>query len=98
MSFGDIHQVKKVYAIYITYKSNVDLTDVFSLLEADNDEHDLAGTVSASATNWANAKLTPQSPVVCNKASLRLNTSSSNVKVYINDIAVEYRTIYKKGT
>ena len=98
LSFGDIHQVKKIYAIYITYKSNVDLTDVFTLLEADNNEHDLGGTVSASATNWANAKLTPQSPVVCNKASFRLNTSSSNVRVYINDIAVEYRTLYKKGT
>tara|TARA_R100001224_G_scaffold102932_1_gene75372 strand:+ start:82 stop:1698 length:1617 start_codon:yes stop_codon:yes gene_type:complete len=98
LSFGDIHQVKKVYAVYITYKSDVALTDMFHLVEEDNSATALSGTISVSASNWAKVKLTPSSPVVCNKVSLRLNTSSTDVKAYINDIAIEYRTLYKKGS
>ena len=98
LSFGDIHQVKKVYAVYITYKSDVALTGMFHLVEEDNSATALSGTISVSASNWAKVKLTPSSPVVCNKVSLRLNTSSTDVKAYINDIAIEYRTLYKKGS
>ena len=98
LSFGDVHQVKKVYAVYITYKSDVVLTNMFSLLEEDNSSTALSGTISASASNWAKVKLTPSSPVTCNKISLQLNTSSTDAKVYINDIALEYRALYKKGS
>ena len=98
LSFGDVHQVKKVYAVYITYKSDVVLTNMFSLLEEDNSSTALSGTISASASNWAKVKLTPSSPVTCNKISLQLNTSSTDAKVYINDIALEYRVLYKKGS
>lgn len=98
LSFGDIHQVKKVYAVHITYKSDVALTGMFSLLEEDGTSTALSGTISASASNWAKVKLTPSSPVTCNKISLRFNSSSTAVKTYINDIAIEYRTLYKKGS
>ena len=84
--------------MYITYKSDVALTDMFHLVEEDNSATALSGTISVSASNWAKVKLTPSSPVVCNKVSLRLNTSSTDVKAYINDIAIEYRTLYKKGS
>lgn len=98
LSFGDIHKIKKVYAVYITYKSDVALTGMFSLLEEDGTGTALSGTISASASNWAKVKLTPSSPVTCNKISLKFNSSSTDVKAYINDIAIEYRTIYKKGS
>ena len=98
LSFGDIHQVKKVYAVHITYKSDEVLTGMFSLLEEDGTSTALSGAISASASNWAKVKLTPSSPVTCNKISLRFNSSSTAVKTYINDIAIEYRTLYKKGT
>ena len=70
---------------------------MFTLLEEDNTSTALAGTISASASNWAKVKITPSSPVVCNKVSLQLNTSSTSAKVYINDISIEYRTLYRKG-
>ena len=95
--FGGIAQVKKIYAVHITYKSDVALTNMFTLLEEDNTSTALAGTISASASIWAKVKITPSSPVVCNKVSLQLNTSSTSAKVYINDISIEYRTLYRKG-
>jgi len=98
LSFGDIHQVKKVYAVHITYKSDEVLTGMFSLLEEDGTSTALSGTISASASNWAKVKLTPSSPVTCNKISLSFNSSTTAVKTYINDIAIEYRTLYKKGS
>ena len=98
LSFGDVHQVKKVYAVHITYKSSVDLTNLFTLEEEDGTSTALSGTVAIANTNWAKVKLTPSSPVVCNKVSLKLNTSSTDVRSYINDIALEYRVLYKKGS
>jgi hypothetical protein len=98
LSFGDIHQVKKVYAVHITYKSDAVLTSMFTLLEEDGTSTALSGTISASASNWAKVKLTPSSPVTCNKVSLKFASSTTAVKLYINDIAIEYRTLYKKGS
>ena len=98
LSFGDVHQVKKVYAVHITYKSSVALTNLFTLEEEDGTSTALSGTVAIANTNWAKVKLTPSSPVVCNKVSLKLNTSSTDVRSYINDIALEYRVLYKKGS
>lgn len=97
IDFGSTHQIKKVYAVYVTYKSDIDITDSFSLLEENGSEHDLGQTIPASSANWSTIKLTPPSPVVCNKLSIKFNASGSS-KVYINDIAIEYRLVYKKGS
>ena len=83
--------------MHITYKSDIALTGMFVLREEDNTQTALNGTVSASATNWAKVELTPTSPVVCNKVSFQFNSSTSSAKVYINDISIEYRAIYRKG-
>jgi hypothetical protein len=97
LDFGNPFQVKKIYSVHITYKSDIALTGMFVLREEDNTQTALNGTVSASATNWAKVELTPTSPVVCNKVSLQFNSSTSSAKVYINDISIEYRAIYRKG-
>jgi len=98
LNFGSIHQVKKVYAVHITYKSDVALTGMFTLLEEDGTSTALSGTIDASASNWAKVKLTPSSPVTCNKISLKFDSSSTAVKAYINDIAIEHRVLYRKGS
>ena len=97
IDFGDPAQVKKVYSIHITYKSDVALTGKFNLLEEDGTSHSLSGTVGSSASNWAKVELTPSAPVVCNKISFKLDSASTSAKVYINDISIEYRVIYRKG-
>lgn len=98
LNFGSIHQVKKVYAVHITYKSDVALTGMFTLLEEDGTSTALSGTIGASASNWAKVKLTPSSPVTCNKISLKFDSGSTAVKAYINDIAIEHRVLYRKGS
>jgi hypothetical protein len=95
--FGNASRVKKVYAAYITYRSNVDLTDMFTLVEDDSTEHDLTGGVSASATNYKTVKVALQTAQLCNKVSVKLNTASTSAKVEINDISIEYREIYKRS-
>jgi len=96
--FGSVHQVKKVYAVHVTYKSDQVLTGKFSLLEEDGTSTALSGTVASATSNWAKVKLTPSAPVVCNKLSVKLDSTSTSAKVYINDIGIEYRIIHKKGS
>jgi len=95
--FGNASRVKKVYAVYVTYKSNNTLTGYFTLEEDDGTSHALSGAVDTNASNYATVKLTPSSPVTCNKISVKLNTSSNSRNVEINDISIEYREIYKRS-
>ena len=95
--FGNASRVKKVYAVYVTYKSDGALTGYFTLEEDDGTSHALSGTVATNSTNYATVKLTPSSPVTCNKISVKLNTSSNSRNVEINDISIEYREIYKRS-
>ena len=94
--FGSSARAKKVYAVYLTYKSSADITDTFSLVKDDGDSTDLLNTIPANASNYNTVKLIVQSPVICNKISIRMNTSSTSAKVEINDISIEYRELYRK--
>jgi hypothetical protein len=94
--FGSSARAKKVYAVYLTYKSSADITDTFSLVKDDGNSTDLLNTIPANASNYNTVKLIVQSPVICNKISIRMNTSSTSAKVEINDISIEYRELYRK--
>ena len=94
--FGSSARAKKVYAVYLTYKSSADITDTFSLVKDDGDSTDLLNTIPANASNYNTVKLIVQSPVICNKISIRMDTSSTSAKVEINDISIEYRELYRK--
>jgi len=95
--FGNAAKVKKIYAVYVTYRSNVELADMFSLVEDDGNEHDLNGAVPVSATNYKTVKLNIQAVELCNKVSVKLNTASTSARVEINDISIEYREIHKRS-
>jgi len=94
--FGDPSTSKKVYAVYITYKTDSALTGYFTLKEDDGTSHALSGTV-ATASDWATVKLTPTSPITCNKILLQMDTATNSRKVYINDIGIEYRVLHKRA-
>ena len=96
--FGDPSRAKKVYAVYVTYKSDGALTGYFSLIEDNNTTHALSGTVATSGTYWANVKLTPSAPITCGKIALKMDTGGDSKKVYINDIGIEYRMLYKRSS
>ena len=95
--FGDPSTSKKVYAIYVTYKSDQALTGYFTLVEDDGTSHALSGTVATSASNYATVKLAPSSPVTCNKISVKFDSNGNQRKVYINDIGIEYRVLKKRA-
>lgn len=94
--FGDAARIKKIYAVYVTYKSSVALTNLFKLVSLDDDQaHTLSGTL-AITSDYKTVKLTPSSIVSCTKAHVLLDTSATSANVEINDISIEYRQIYKR--
>jgi len=94
--FGDVARIKKIYAVYVTYKSSVALTSLFKLVSLDDDTaHTLSGTL-AITSDYKTVKLTPSSIVSCTKAHVLLDTSATSANVEINDISIEYRQIYKR--
>ena len=99
LDFGNSARIKKVYAVYITYKSDGALTGYFTLVEEEaGTSHALSGTLATNATDYKTAKLTPSSPVSCTKIAVVMNTTTNARKVEINDISIEYREIYKRDT
>ena len=95
--FGDPSTSKKVYAVYITYKSDNPLTGYFTLEEDDGSSHALSGTMATSAGNYSTVKLTPSSPVTCNKISVKFDSGANERLIHINDIGIEYRVLKKRA-
>jgi hypothetical protein len=98
LDFGNSARIKKVYAVYITYKSDGALTGYFTLVEENGTSHSLSGTIATNAADYETVKLTPTSPVSCTKIAVVMNTQANSRKVEINDISIEYREIYKRDT
>jgi len=96
--FGDPSRLKRIYAIYITYKSDNALTGYFTIEDPEGTSYALSGTIATSASDWATVKLTPSSTCTISKGSVRMNTSTNSRKVYINDISIEYRMLKKRIT
>jgi hypothetical protein len=95
--FGNPSVSKKIYAVYVTYKSDGALTGYFTLEEDDGTSHALSGTIGTSSSNYVTVKLTPSSPVTCNKASVKFDSGVNSRKVFINDIGIEYRILKKRA-
>jgi len=96
--FGDAARIKKIYAVYVTYKSSVALTNLFKLVSLDDaTAHTLSGELAITSA-YKTVKLTPSSIVSCTKAHVFLDTSATSANVEINDISIEYREIYKRDT
>jgi hypothetical protein len=96
--FGNPARVKKIYAVYLTYQEEDDQIDgTFTLVEDDGTSHSLSGAIPQNSDGTYNTvKLTPSSPVICNKISVKMVISSATI-VQINDITIEYREIYKRS-
>ena len=96
--FGNPSLNKRIYAVYVTYKSDDALTGYFTIEDPEGNSYALSGTVATSASNWSTVKLTPADPITISKASVKMNTGSGSRQVYINDITVEYRVLKKRFT
>jgi hypothetical protein len=107
IDFGDPSILKKVYAVYMTYKSSVDqLTPLKFSLDGKASFSDFAtasnvapagddsGDLDAQAS-WDVAKFTADSVQTCQSIQFKLNPPDAGT-FEINDISVEYRPLYKR--
>ena len=95
LDFGNPSAIKRIYAVYVTYKSDEALTGLFHI-RRDGSNIDLAGTIPISSS-WDTVKIAPSSPITCTKAQFRLDLDSVDPNVYINDISIEYRVLKRKA-
>ena len=94
--FGNPDIIKKIYAVYITYKcTDHALTNKFTLVQPDSTSTALAGTMSTAA-NFTTVKIAPSSPISCSRVSLVFDTTTDDPTLQISDIGFEYRMINKK--
>ena len=107
IDFGDPSILKKVYAVYMTYKSSVDqLKPLEFSLDGKANFSDFAtasnvapagddsGDLDAQAS-WDVAKFTADSVQTCQSIQFKLNPPDAGT-FEINDISVEYRPLYKR--
>lgn len=98
--FGNAAKVKKIYAVYLTYQELGDQIDgTFTLVEDDGTSHSLSGAIPENSDGTYNTvKLTPSSPVICNKISIKMALGDGDESlIQINDISIEYREIHKRS-
>ena len=97
IDFGDLLHAKKIYKVYVTYKSSVIQTNAL--------KYDINGGTTFSSTvenknfpvasNWDVAVFTFSPPKECQSMALKLACPSVGT-FDVNDIVIEYRLISKR--
>ena len=108
IDFGDPSTIKKVYAVYATYKSSatqanpmeyaVDGKGSYTDITTGDGTTTVGGSSSdtlAIASTWDVVKFTPASPLSCQSIQFKFNPPSCGT-FNINDISIEYRTVRGK--
>ena len=100
IDFGSPGLIKKVYAVYVTYKSSASQTTPFKY--AIDGKQAFSGTGGTFTGNFANTsdtwdvlKLTPSSPISCQSLQIQFDPPSAGA-YEINDMTIEYRTLRSK--
>ena len=94
--------LKKIYAVYVTYKSDSAQTAPISY-EIDgttNSYTNLTGNFVATSNQWDILKAYPSTPFTCQSLQLKItnptNTTGTSSGIQINDITIEYRLLHKR--
>ena len=99
--FGDPSTEKKIYAVYLTYKTDAGSASAANAklyYEGDGVPANVSlGTLAQSENKWTTKKLTPSAPVRCTKAAVEVSSGGDDLQLYINDIGIEYRTLDKRA-
>lgn len=101
IDFGQPGRLKKIYAVYITYKSDNSQTTPISY-EIDgttNSYTNLTGNFVATSNQWDVLKAYPGSPFTCQSLQLKITNSASagtSSGIQINDITIEYRVLHTR--
>jgi len=101
IDFGQPGRLKKIYAVYVTYKSDNAQTAPISY-EIDgttNSYTNLTGNFSAT-TQWDVLKAYPSNPFTCQSLQLKIanptNAVGATAGIQINDITIEYRVLHSR--
>jgi len=97
IDFGDPNISKKVYAIYMTYKSDtLSIADkVYYSTDGGTNWVVTSGPDSVGTTTWLKGKWVIATPPTTSKVMIKIDTGSSS-GIYINDIGIEYRPVHKR--
>jgi len=111
LDFGNPSLLKKIYAMYITYKTPTASKYLTVRRELDGDQvpngaSTVFATSSSALTNsggWNVVKLAPTSPISCQSISFRISSTNNAsppvdtaAVLDINDISVEFRPLRKR--
>ena len=99
LDFGIPNKQKKLYAVYITYKSSQDISSLiyYSINGGVTWVAFSSGSSATSSTIWQKGKWSLTTPVTSSKFMLELKTGATTATtVWINDISFEYRLMHKK--
>jgi hypothetical protein len=96
IDFGHPGLKKKIYAVYVTYKSdNAQTQPIYYATDGSTSFSQFTGNFSAN-TSWAKLKAYA-TPFTCQSLSVKIsnptNASGATAGIQINDIAIEYRLL-----
>jgi len=96
IDFGQPGLKKKIYAVYITYKSDGAQTQpIYYAIDGSSSFSQFTGNFSAN-TSWAKLKAYA-TPFTCQSLSIKIanptNVSGATAGIQINDISIEYRLL-----
>ena len=98
IDFGDLLHIKKIYKVYITYKAGTSSQANILKYETNGGTtftSNVEAKTLATASSWDVAVFTFATAQECQSFALKLTCPSSGT-FDINDIVIEYRTLYKR--
>ncbi len=97
IDFGNPGQLKKIYSITVTYKSDGStMTDPIGYYTDGGTSATQFTDDFANTATYKILRATPASPFTCQSLQPRLNLSYTSNSFEIKDITIEYRPIYKR--
>ena len=97
IDFGQPAIKKKIYAVYVTYKSdNAQTQPIYYAVDGSSSFSQFTGNFVATSNAYAKLKATA-TPFTCQSISIKIanptNSSGTSSGIEINDISIEYRIL-----
>ena len=97
--FGNPSIKKKIYAIYITFRTpwaaNTQTTPVSYAIDGNTEYVNLNGNTGSTGGKWSVSKFYPSTPIECQSIKFKITNPSAAGMIEINDMSIEYRPMHK---
>jgi len=104
MDFGEPGRIKKVYSLRVTYQSSAaQTTPIAYAIDgignfASAGGGNFTGNFADTSDVWDVLYAYPSSPVECQSMQIKVTNPTTAGTININDVSIEYRTLYKRVT